>query len=113
MPRDAVEMIVTDVPQEMREALLRRAREAGTSVNEVATAVLCSAFTVKYQPSGRSFYRPQATSTRMVFRGPERLRTKIRVKAAQDGVTMSGLIKSVLADELGTGYIDAKRRGSR
>lgn len=107
---DAVELIVTDVPAEMRERLLEIARQQGSSVNDVATRLLCGAFTVKFVSSGRSFYRPRASSSRMVFRVPERLRAKIRVKAAQDGVTMGGLVKSVLADELGLPPLEPRRR---
>lgn len=107
---DTVELIVTDVPEEMRQRLIEEARTRGTSVNDVASRLLCDAFGVELERNARSYYRPQAAKPRVVFRVPRALRSTIRVKAAMDGVTMGGLVKSTLADALHMDPIQARRR---
>ena len=90
-------MIVAGVPAELKRALVDDARALDVSINDRAATILCERFNVRRDPSGVAF-RPEHGSTRMMFGVPAELRTKIRVKAAQQGSTMRAIVIETLAD---------------
>jgi predicted HicB family RNase H-like nuclease len=105
-----VDLYVPDIPRRLRLALVKEARTRNVSVNEVAASILADAYNVQRSPSNVSYVPLTSQAGRMVFRVPVAVRTKIRVHAARQGVTISGLVKVTLANALGVPPPDAKRK---
>lgn len=103
---DTVNMIVSNVPPDLKNLLVGEARHRDVSINNHAASILCAAFGVEHVPTGVPF-RPERGSTRMMFAVPAELRQKIRVKAAQEGSTMRAIIINALADHFGFDVADA------
>lgn len=107
----AVEMHIPDVPADLWEAIVADAEEQGTSRTEVAVAILARRFTVRRTPSGAPFRRVEIDVTEpLKLRVPERLRDKIRLRAAREGATIRGVVVAELAAEYGLPVPSTARR---
>lgn len=94
---DRVEIVVQDIPQELRSAIIADAREQNVSINEVAVRILATAFGVEREPSGRP-YRGESGSTQLLLAVPDALRTAVRLSSARRGATIRGIVIEVLSE---------------
>lgn len=94
-----VEILVEDIPEQLRSRLVADAQEANASINETAVAILAARYGVEREPSGRPF-RGEAGSTQIVLSVPPELRDAIRLHAARKGEPM----RAVVIEELAANY---------
>jgi len=96
------QILITEMPVAIREALSEDAQARDVSRNEAAVAVLAARYSVERQPSSTPF-RPVAVDTDgpITFDVPTKLREKLRVAAARQGATIAGLIRAALAEHYG------------
>lgn len=107
-----VSLIVTDPPTNALLALVDDAANQDKPVSDVAVAILCKRFRVKYERSRKPFV-PVTSLERLIFMGaPERLREKINARARRDGATSRGIILSTLQAHYGL-PVDSPRRRPR
>lgn len=104
-----VEIVVQDVPPELREVLVADAAERDISINETAVGILADHYGVERKPSTRA-HRPPSGSTQLLLAVPDELRTALRLYAARTGATMRGAVIKVLSDHYGIPAPDAGRR---
>lgn len=95
-----VEIVVQDVPAELRAALVADAAARNVSINEAAVAPLAEHFGVEREPSGRP-HRGESGSTQLLLAVPDDLRQAIRLMAARKGATIRGIVIQVLSDHYG------------
>ena len=98
------DLLVTDVPSEIRKALVSEAKARDCSINKVAVQILATAFKVKYvEPvnglrghEGAPRYRTADPSTLLV-RGGAKLHRAITADAARRGGTLRGVVLEKIA----------------
>lgn len=95
-----VEIVVQDVPPDLREKLVADAEARNVSINEAAVAPLAEHFGVEREPSGRGF-RGESGSSQLLLAVPDELRTAVRLMAARKGATIRGIVIDVLSDHYG------------
>jgi predicted HicB family RNase H-like nuclease len=98
------------LPEEVREALDKEAKEENVTLNDVAAAILSEHFDVEWTPSGRP-YRKMAEQFKL--RVPEHLHWKIRMSAALAGHTVRGTVLATIAEHYGLPSITPTRRPRR
>lgn len=104
-----VEIVVQDVPVDLRAALVADAAERNISINEAAVAILASAYGIPREPSTRP-HRGESGSTQLLLTVPDGLRSSIRLHAARTGATMRGVVIKALSDHYEIPAPDAGRR---
>lgn len=95
-----VQIILTEMPLEQRQALAADAERRDISRNEALVSLLCEAYNVKYEPA-RSSFRPVDDGEQekpITFEVPKKVRDKIRVAAARKNATMAGLVRVAVAE---------------
>lgn len=100
-------LLVTDVPTEIREALVSDAKERDIPVGEAAIQILCSAYGVKYVPTGNGlrghtgkpihFSAADTSTTTFVLRGGAALHRKLDRARRKRNATLRGLVLEALA----------------
>jgi hypothetical protein len=98
-----VQIILTEMPLEQRQALAADAEERNVSRNEALVSVLCQAYNVVYEPARSSFRPVDDTDLEkpITFEVPKKVRDKIRVSAARQNATMAGLVRLAVAQHYG------------
>ena len=93
------DLLVYEVPDEIRLALVKDASEQDVSINECAVAILASYFKVKHQPSGVPFALADGNGGRnLSIRGGAKLHRKIDIeRARRGGGTLRGIVLERLA----------------
>jgi predicted HicB family RNase H-like nuclease len=101
------ELLLTDVPSEIRQALDEQAATQKESVNAVAVRILADRYKVKYQAPHNGLrgqrdvpthsFRRNPDSTKLTIRGGAKLHRKISVDAARRGGTLRGVVLEALA----------------
>lgn len=101
------ELLVADVPAEIRSALDTDATQNGVSVNAVAVRILCDHYNVKYQlpqnglrgqaETATHSFRRNPDATTLTIRGGAKLHRKISIDAARREGTLRGVVLEVLA----------------
>jgi predicted HicB family RNase H-like nuclease len=104
-----VQIVVQDIPENLRDVLVADASDRDISINEAAVAALAEKYGVEREPSTRP-HRGGGTSTQLLLSVPEELRTALRLHAARTGETIRGLVISVLSEGYGIAADDAGRR---
>lgn len=93
------DLLIHDVPHEIRNALVQDAQNRNVSINEAAVSVLAQIYKVNWQPSGVPFdpKRDQG-SDKLLLRGGAKLHRKIDIeRARRGGATLRGIVLERLA----------------
>lgn len=100
------ELMVTDVPAEIRDALEKSAAVQAVSVNEAAVRILAGHYNVKHLTPGNGLRgatgaprapRRNPDTTKLSIRGGAKLHRKISVDAARRDGTLRGVVLETLA----------------
>lgn len=107
------EILIEDMPAELRSRIVGEAQERNVSINEVTVSILAAAYGVEREPSGRSF-RGETGSNQIVLSVPSELRDAIRLHAARRGETMRSVVIETLGKNYGLDFPaeDRRRRDS-
>jgi hypothetical protein len=115
------QVLLHDVPLELRDALELRARTEGTSVASVIGEALSSRYRLKFTPSPPGAARPMAHATQYVrpnghkigytlnVRLPPAVVTKLREEAGARGRRQRDIVLDTLASRLGVKLPDKPR----
>lgn len=104
------DLLVYDVPEEIRGALVADAAEQNVSINECAVSILASHYKVKHRPSGVPF-TTESGGRNISIRGGAKLHRKIDIdRARRGGGTLRGIVLERLALHYG---LDAPPIGRR
>ena len=87
------------MPSSLKRALVRETARRGTSLNEVATALLAEAHGVPYRPSGRRSPLPGASPV-VLLRVPAELKHELEAEARRSQSNVNDVILRALADAL-------------
>jgi hypothetical protein len=91
------DLLVYDVPAEIRDALVADAYKQNVSINERAVSILCAHYKVKHQPSGTPF-TADSGGKNLSVRGGAKLHRKIDIdRARRGGGTLRGIVLERLA----------------
>ena len=95
------DLLVYEVPDDIRLALVKDASEQNVSINECAVAILAAHYKVKHLPSGMPFslVEGEALAGRnLSIRGGAKLHRKIDIdRARRGGGTLRGIVLERLA----------------
>jgi hypothetical protein len=93
------DLLVYEVPDDIRLALVKDASEQNVSINERAVSILAAHYKVKHQPSGVPFALADGNGGRnLSIRGGAALHRKIDVdRAKRGGGTLRGIVLERLA----------------
>lgn len=93
------DLLVFDVPEPIRLALVKDASEQNVSINECAVAILAAHYKVKHLPSGVPFALADGNGGRnLSIRGGAKLHRKIDIdRARRGGGTLRGIVLERLA----------------
>lgn len=106
---DRVEIVVQDIPEQLRDRLVLDAQERDVSINEAAVSILADKYGVERDPSTRP-HRGGGVSSQLLLAMPVELRTAIRVHAAETGLTMRGVVMQALCEVYGLEAEGIERR---
>jgi hypothetical protein len=91
------DLLVFDVPPEIRDALVAEAYERNISINDLAVEICAARFKVKHIPSGVPFTSEEG-SRNLAIRGGAKLHRKIDMeRARRGGGTLRGVVLETLA----------------
>ncbi len=88
------------MPPELKRRLAAEVERRGTSLNDIAVAILASRFAVVFQPSGRKGVPPRPAGD-VLLRMPRELKDKLGRRASERGRSAHDLIVETLAEGLG------------
>lgn len=88
------DLLVYDVPDDVRSALTADAEARGISINGAAVAILAGHYGVPIAPGGAPF---RTFGRNLSIRGGDRLHRKIHIDAAKRGGTLRGVVLERLA----------------
>lgn len=91
-----VEILIQNIPVDVRDALVADAATRDISINEAAVQILAKAYKIKREPSTRP-HRGENGSSQILLVVPDELRTAVRVDAATRGVTIRSLVIDKIA----------------
>jgi hypothetical protein len=94
-PRVRKDILVYDIPDDIREALVADAKAQNVSLNEVVVQVLAARFKVKVKPTGTPFTDGEAE--KLSVRAGPKLHQKIDMDRAKRSGTMRGVVLEALA----------------
>ncbi len=106
---ERVEIVVQDIPQDLRAKLVEDAASRDISINEAAVGLLSEAYGVEREPSTRP-HRGSRGSTQILLSVPDELRTAVRLHAAREGITMRGCVIRTLSEHYGIEPDGVERR---
>lgn len=92
------DILVYDIPDEIRLALVADATEQNLSLNEVVVRILSDRFKVKISPTGAPFTDGEAEKL-SVRAGP-----KLHQKIALEGARRSGTLRGIVLESLALHY---------
>jgi myo-inositol-1-phosphate synthase len=87
------------MPTSLKRALVRETARRGTSLNEVAVAILAETHAVPYEPSGRRSPLPGASPV-VLLRVPAELKHELEAEARRTQSNVNDVILRALADAL-------------
>ncbi len=91
------DLLVYDVPPEIRDALVADAYAQNVSINERAVSILCAHYKVKHTPSEVPFTADKGGEN-LSIRGGAKLHRKIDIdRARRGGGTLRGIVLERLA----------------
>jgi hypothetical protein len=90
------DLLVYDVPPEIKAALVADAQERNVSINDRAVAILAAHYKVKHIPTGFPF-TSDTGSPNLTLRGGAKLHRKIDMDRARRRGTLRGLVLECLA----------------
>lgn len=91
------DLLVYDVPPEIRQALVTDAEVRNVSINEAAVSILAEHYNVKYVPTGVPFTGDDGGKN-LSIRGGAKLHRKIDIdRARRGGGTLRGIVLERLA----------------
>ena len=100
-------LLITDVPADIRQALIEDAKTQDIPVGETAIGILCAAYNVKHAPQENGlkgqetrplrFSTADATTTTFVLRGGAALHRKLDKARVKRDATLRGLVLEALA----------------
>lgn len=97
MSRQRKDLLVQDVPPEIRDLLVADAYGRNISINEAAVEILTTHYKVKHIPSGAPFTSEQ-NGKDLLIRGGAKLHRKIDMeRARRGGGTLRGIVLERLA----------------
>lgn len=91
------DLLVFDVPSDIRDALVADARERNKSVNDTAIGILAARYRVKHTSSGIPFTLSDNGSHNLSLRGGAKLHRTLDVARAKRSGTLRGLVLETLA----------------
>lgn len=94
------DLLVYDVPVEIRDALVADAHEQDISINEAAVTILAAHYKVKHIPTGRPFTADDGGKN-LAVRGGASLHRKIDMDRAQRG---GGTLRGIVLERLALHY---------
>lgn len=111
-------LLVTDVPNAIREALVNDAKDRDVPVAEAAIKILCAAYKVKYVPTRNGlrgqdhlgFSTADTSTTTFVLRGGAALHRKLDKARVKRNATLRGLVLESLALHYNLAVPDVGRR---
>jgi predicted HicB family RNase H-like nuclease len=89
------DILVYDIPEEIRLAVVADAKEQNVSLNEAVVKVLADRFKVRVKPTGAPFTDGEAE--RLSIRAGPKLHQKIALEAAKRSGTLRGIVLEALA----------------
>lgn len=107
------DLLVHDVPPELKRALVDDAREQNCSVNEAAVLILAAKFGTKYERTGVPFALSDYGSSNLAIRGGAKLHRQIDMERARRSGTLRGIVLETLAAHYGLEFADIGRRRER
>lgn len=102
-------LIVSDVPLHVREALARDAAQRNVSLNDAAVGILADAYGTRREPTGAPFRQEPQTAS-LLLSMPAALHRKVKIAAAAKSATMRGIVIVALAEHYGVPAPSAARR---
>jgi hypothetical protein len=97
MSRQRKDLLVYDLPPEIRDSLVADAYQQNVSINEAAVAILANHYKVKYIPTGVPFTSENGGKN-LSIRGGAKLHRKIDMeRARRGGGTLRGIVLEKLA----------------
>jgi hypothetical protein len=107
------DLLVHDVPPEIRDALVADAYQKNISINEAAVVILAAHYKVKHIPSGAPFTSENGGKN-LSIRGGAKLHRKIDMeRARRGGGTLRGIVLERLALHYGLEPEPISRRPKR
>lgn len=94
------QVFVRHVSPKLKRALLRKVRQDGSNMNDVAVLILAAAVGFKYETNGRRSTGATTTSGDVVLYMPAKLHKKLKLRAVHDEVDVGALIRKTLTDAL-------------
>jgi hypothetical protein len=94
------DLLVYDVPPEIREALVADAYKQNISINDCAVAILAADYKVKHIPTGVPFVG-DGGGKNLSIRGGAKLHRKIDIDRAQRG---GGTLRGIVLERLALHY---------
>jgi hypothetical protein len=94
------DLLVYDVPPEIRDALVADAYQQNVSINEAAVSILAAHYKVKHIPTGVPF-TADSGGKNLSIRGGAKLHRKIDIDRAQRG---GGTLRGIVLERLALHY---------
>lgn len=89
------DILVHEVPEKIRRALIRDAKKQNLSINEVAVSILAARFKVKREPKTVPF--SNGVGDNLTIRAGAEIHGKVAVEAAKRQGTLRGVVLETLA----------------
>lgn len=90
------DLLVYDVPDDIRNALVADAYAQDKSINDTAVTILCARYKIKHTPSDANF-QADSGGDRLSIRGGAKLHRRIDIERARRGGTLRGIVLETLA----------------
>lgn len=112
-------LLITDIPTDIRKALVDDARSQDVSVNETAVKILCGCFGVKHvesvnglrgQDGPPGFVAADPKNTTLLIRGGAKLHRKMDQARRKRNATLRGVVLECLAMNYSLAVPDVGRR---
>lgn len=95
------QLLLRNMPPELKVALMQAAEYGQTNMQAVALTILSEHYKVKYEPKHGRGQLADSTNLNMNLRLPADLHRKLRVEAARDGIAYADKAILILGDKLG------------
>lgn len=102
-------MIVRGVPARLKGKIAKRVATRESNLNDVVAEVLCSAFDIPYEPSGRKSPAEIGPYPNLVLDVPAELKRRVEVEASTRGESIRNVVVEILADEFGEPFVPTGR----
>lgn len=100
--QDLVNLVLLDVPRDVKRALVRETARQRSNMTDVAVAKLAERFKVPFLPSGRKPPTAIGESGKVSLSMPRSLRTMIKIEAASRNESMQSFVVDILRESFVT-----------